>query len=142
MVDSRGPMRELIPLGRSIAANSEDFARPGELQAGRSVVGGRRGGRIVRVEVLAVQCLCLRRGLGTQFPLQHGMHLTSEAPNAYKNRRARHRSPQHLALFQRSVVGLQNRRTNKGLMKLVIIADGRCLCDLKVIAGSTWKAST
>ena len=48
MVDSRGPMRELIPLGRSTAANSEEFARPGELQAGRSVVGGRRGGRIVR----------------------------------------------------------------------------------------------
>ena len=48
MVDSRGPMRELIPLGRSIAANSKDFARPGELQAGRSVVEGRRGGRIER----------------------------------------------------------------------------------------------
>ena len=41
-------MRELIPLGRSIAANPKDFARPGELQAGRSVVGGRRDGRIVR----------------------------------------------------------------------------------------------
>ena len=41
-------MRELIPLGRSSAANPEDFARPGELQAGRSVVGARRGGRIVR----------------------------------------------------------------------------------------------
>ena len=26
VVDSRGPMQELIPLGRSIAANSEDFA--------------------------------------------------------------------------------------------------------------------
>ena len=48
VVDSRGPMQELIPLGRSIAANSEDFARLGELQAGRSVVGGRRGGRSVR----------------------------------------------------------------------------------------------
>ena len=48
VVDSRGPMQELIPLGRSIVANSEDFARPGELQAGRSVVGGRRGGRSVR----------------------------------------------------------------------------------------------
>ena len=48
MVDSRGPMRELIPLGRSTAANPEDFARPRELQVGRSVVGGRRGGRIVR----------------------------------------------------------------------------------------------
>ena len=40
MVDSRGPMRELILHGRSSAANPEDFARPGELQAGRSVVGG------------------------------------------------------------------------------------------------------
>ena len=48
VVDSRGPMRELIPLGRSSAANPKDFARPGELQAGRSAVGGRRGGRIVR----------------------------------------------------------------------------------------------
>ena len=48
MVDSRGPMRELILLERSSAANPEDFARPGELQAGQSVVGGRRGGRIVR----------------------------------------------------------------------------------------------
>ena len=48
MVDSRGPMQELIPLGRSIAANSEDFAWPGELQAGRSLVGGRRDGRSVR----------------------------------------------------------------------------------------------
>ena len=48
MLDSRGPMRKLIPLGRSIAANSEDFAWPGELQAGRSIVGGQRGGRSVR----------------------------------------------------------------------------------------------
>ena len=48
MVDSRRAMRELIPLGRSSAANPEDFARPGELQAGQSVVGGQRGGRIVR----------------------------------------------------------------------------------------------
>ena len=48
VVDSRGPMRELIPLGRSSVANPEDFARLGELQAGRSVVEGRRGGRIVR----------------------------------------------------------------------------------------------
>ena len=44
VVDSRRPMQELISIGRSIAANSEDFARAGELQAGRSVVGGRRGG--------------------------------------------------------------------------------------------------
>ena len=48
VVDSRGPMRELIPLGRSSAANPEEFARPGKLQAGWSVVGGRRGGRIMR----------------------------------------------------------------------------------------------
>ena len=41
-------MRELIPLGRSNAANLKDFARPRELQAGQSIVGGRRGGRIVR----------------------------------------------------------------------------------------------
>ena len=47
-VDSRGPMRELISLGRSSAANPEDFAWLGEPQAGRSVVVGRRGGRIVR----------------------------------------------------------------------------------------------
>ena len=39
VLDSRRPMRELIPLGRSSAANPEDFARPEELQAGRSVVG-------------------------------------------------------------------------------------------------------
>ena len=48
VVDSRGAMRELIPLGRSSAANLEDFARPRELQGGRSVVEGRRGGQIVR----------------------------------------------------------------------------------------------
>ena len=48
VVNSKGPMQELIPLGRSSAANPEDFARPDELQAGRSVVEGRRGGRIVR----------------------------------------------------------------------------------------------
>ena len=36
-------MRELIPLGRSSAANPEDFAQPGELQARRSVVGGAEG---------------------------------------------------------------------------------------------------
>ena len=48
VVDSRGPMQELIPLGRSSAANPEDFARLGELQTGWSVVGGWRGGRIVR----------------------------------------------------------------------------------------------
>ena len=33
MVDSKGPMQELIPLGRSTAANSKDFVRLGELQA-------------------------------------------------------------------------------------------------------------
>ena len=48
VMDSRGLMRELILLGKSSAANPEDFARPGELQAGQSVVGGQRGGRIVR----------------------------------------------------------------------------------------------
>ena len=48
VVDSKGAMRELISLGRSSAANLEDFAQPGELQGGRSVMGGRRDGRIVR----------------------------------------------------------------------------------------------
>ena len=48
VVDFRGAMRELIPLGRSSEANLEDFARPGELQGGRSVVEGQRGGRIMR----------------------------------------------------------------------------------------------
>ena len=43
VVDSRGPMQELIPLGRSSVANPEDFARLGELQVGRSVVGGAEG---------------------------------------------------------------------------------------------------
>ena len=49
VVDSSGAMRELIPLGRNSAANPEDFARLGELQVGRSVVGGGvEGGQIVR----------------------------------------------------------------------------------------------
>ena len=48
VVDSKGAMWELIPLGRSRAANPKDFARPRELQTGRSVVEGRRSGRIVR----------------------------------------------------------------------------------------------
>ena len=48
VVDSKGAMRELIPLERSSVANPKDFARPRELQVGRSVVGGRRDGRIVR----------------------------------------------------------------------------------------------
>ena len=39
VVDSKGAMRELILLGRSSAANPKDFARPGEPQSGRSVVG-------------------------------------------------------------------------------------------------------
>ena len=39
VVDFRGAMRELISLGRSSAANLEDFAPPGELQGRRSVVG-------------------------------------------------------------------------------------------------------
>ena len=43
VVDSRGPMQELIPFGRVSAANPKDFARPGELQARRSVVGGAEG---------------------------------------------------------------------------------------------------
>ena len=48
VVDSKVAMRELIPLGRSSAAHLEDFAWPGELQGGRSIVGGQRGGRIMR----------------------------------------------------------------------------------------------
>ena len=48
VVDSRGAMQELIPLGRSSAANLEDFAQPREPQGGRNIVGGRRGGRIDR----------------------------------------------------------------------------------------------
>ena len=47
-MDSRGAMWELIPLGRSSAANPEDFARPGELQGRQSIVGGQRGGRNMR----------------------------------------------------------------------------------------------
>ena len=123
----------------------EDFAQPGELQAGESVVGGRRGGRIVRGEKCWQYNACGCGGVsGLNSPFSKGcmMHLTSEAPNAYKNRKASHQSPQHLALIQRSVAGLQNRRTSKGPMQLVIIADGRCFTSLKVIAGSTWKAST
>ena len=38
--------------------------------------------------------------------------------------------------------GSLNRRTSKGPVKLVIIADGELLCDLKVIVGSIWRAST
>ena len=37
-------MQELIPLGRISAAHLEDFARTGELQTERSIVGGQRGG--------------------------------------------------------------------------------------------------
>ena len=36
-------MQEMIPLGRSSVANLEDFAWSGELQRGRSVVGGSKG---------------------------------------------------------------------------------------------------
>ena len=48
MVEPRGAMRELIPLGRNSAAHIKDFVQTRELQAGRSVVGGRRGGRMLR----------------------------------------------------------------------------------------------
>ena len=142
MVDSRGAMQELIPLGRSSVANPEDFARPRKLQAGHNVVGGRRGGQIVRRRSSGNTMPVAAVGSRDLIPLQQGMHLTSEAPNACKNCRASHESPQHLALFQRSVARLQNQRTSKGPMKLVIIADGRCFTGLEVIAVSTWKAST
>ena len=139
VVDSRGPMQELIPLGRSIAANSDDFARAGELQVGWSVVGERRGGRSERVRSSGSTIPVAARGLGTRLPLQQGMHQTSKAPNAYENRRVSHQSQQHLDLFQRSIAGLQNRRTSKGPMKLVIIADGRCLCGSKSSLGVPGK---
>ena len=64
-------MRELIPLGRSSAANSKEFARPGELQAGRSVVGGRRGGRSVR-----------GRSFGSTMPVDAAGSRDSIAPSA------------------------------------------------------------
>ena len=66
-----GPMQELIPLGRSIAANSEDFGRAGELQAGRSVVGGWRGGRSGR-----------GRSSGNTFPVAAARSRDSIAPSA------------------------------------------------------------
>ena len=33
-------------------------------------------------------------------------------------------------------------RTSRGLVKLVIIADGEFLCGLKIIVGSIWRTST
>ena len=48
VVDSKGAMQELILLERSSAVHLEDFARLGKLQVGQSIVGGRRGGRIIR----------------------------------------------------------------------------------------------
>ena len=58
-------MRELILLGRSIAANSEDFARPGEPQAGQ------RGGRSVR-----------SRSSGSTIPVAAAGSQDSIAPSA------------------------------------------------------------
>ena len=102
VVDSKRAMRELIPLGRSSAAHLENFVRTGDLQAGQSVVGGRRGGQIMRERSSGSSLPMAAAGLKTQFPLQQGMDLTSEAPNACKNHGARHQSPQHMALFRRS----------------------------------------
>ena len=70
VVDSRGAMRELIPLGRSSAANLEDFARLGELQGGRSIVGGWRGGRMLRGRSSRSSMPVAAVGSRIQFPLQ------------------------------------------------------------------------
>ena len=142
VADSRGPMQKLIPLGRSIAANSEDFTRPGELQAGRSVVGGRRGGRSVRgrssINTISVAAVESRDSIAPSVGdasdqrrtkcIQESQGEPSESTASGSVSKKRRRVP--------------NRRTSKGPMKLVIIADGRCLCGSKVIIGSTWKAST
>ena len=72
MVDSRGPMQKLILLGRSIAANLKDFVWPRELQAGQSVVGGRRGGQIVRGRSSGSTMLVLVAGSQDSIPLSEG----------------------------------------------------------------------
>ena len=63
-------MQELIPLGRSSAANLEDFARPGEPQGGRNVVGGRRGGRIMRGRSFGSTMPVAAAGSRDSIPLQ------------------------------------------------------------------------
>ena len=65
-------MRELIPLGRSSAANPEHFAWPGELQVGRSVVGGWRGGRIVRAQSFGSTMLVAVAGSRDSIPPSAG----------------------------------------------------------------------
>ena len=137
VVDSRGPMRELIPLGRSSATNPEDFARPRELQARRSAVGGRRGGRIVR-----------DRSSGNTMPVAVAGSRDSIPPSAgdASDQRGTKRIQESQGEPSESTASgsiskkrrrLQNRRTSKGPMKLMIIADRRCFTSLKVIVGST-----
>ena len=127
VVDSREAMRELILLGRSSSANLEDFARPGEPQGGRNFVGGRRGGRIVRGRSFGSIMLVAAAGSRDSIP-----------PST------RDGSDQRGTKRMQESQGEPSESTTFGSVskKLVIIADGRCLYGLKVITGSTWKAST
>ena len=72
VVDSRGAMQELIPLGRSSAAHLEDFVRPRELQGGWSVVGRRRGGRIMRGRSFGSSMLVAAAGSWDSIPPSAG----------------------------------------------------------------------
>ena len=47
VAESKGVMKELTLLGRNSRAHSEETAKIGEFQARRSIVGGRRGGRML-----------------------------------------------------------------------------------------------
>ena len=127
-------MRELIPLGRSTATNPEDFARPGELQAGQSVVGGRRGGHIVR-----------GRSFGNTMPVAAAGSRDSIPPSAgdVSDQRGTKRIQESQGEPSESTASgsVSKKRPRvakpKGPMKLVIIAHGRCFTGLKVIVGST-----
>ena len=142
VVDSKGPMRELIPLGKSSAANPEDFARPEELQAGRSAVGGWRGGRIVRGRssgsTMPVAAVGSRDSIspsagdasdqrGTKcIQESQGEPSESTTSGSVSKKRRRVAKPK------------DEQRTNE--------ARDHCrrtvFTGLKVIVGSTWKAST
>ena len=114
----------------------------GSSKQGGALWGGRRGGRIVRGQSSGSTMPVPASGSRDSIPPSVGDASDQRGTKLLQESQGEPSKSTASGSVQRSVVGLQNRRTSKGPMKLVIIADGHYLCGLKVIVGSTWKAST
>ena len=140
---SEGIMQELTLLGRNRGAHSEEISRTREFQVMRSVVGGQRGRRMLRGGSSGSSLPVAAVGSWGSIPPSvmdssqcQGTKCTKESRGEVLD------STTFGSVTKRCCSQNKLRRTNRGPLKLMIIADNEFLCGLKIIVGSIWRAST